>query len=51
MPYDTGNWLTLGILDLVKEKLSVRTITSRAPVPTGPGYDIPLVPPSRRPWQ
>jgi len=45
MTFYTGNWLTLVILGLVTEKLSVRTFTSWSPVPTGPRYDVPLVPP------
>jgi len=38
MNYYTDKWLTLVILGLVTEKLSVHTFTSWAQVPTGAGY-------------
>jgi len=28
----------------------MRTLTFPGPVPTGPGYNVSLVPPFRRPW-
>jgi len=48
-PMSAGNCLRLVILGLNTEKLRVLFLSSRAPVPTGPGYNAPLAPSSRRP--